>query len=171
MARKRFSRGGARRETLWASVAPVSTTIAAANGTALILSGNDALLALRPFTIVRTRLEMHVHSDQAATSEFQHVALGVQVVGEEAVDAGASSLATPFAEQGSDLWMVYEELMNFQFFGSTVGFNNNGVSRTIDSKAMRKVQDGYDVAYMLEASSLSAGLICTVSGRFLIKLH
>ncbi len=46
-----------------------------------------------------------------------------------------------------------------------------GVMRTLDSKAMRKVEDGQDMAFTLENSSLSAGSTTAIVGRVLVKLH
>ena len=71
MARKRFIRGGRSvRETMWISLDETQTTLASANSAALILVLNAAGLALRPFTIIRTRGTLLVRSDQLAASEL-----------------------------------------------------------------------------------------------------
>jgi len=56
-------------------------------------------------------------------------------------------------------------------FGSAVGFVNDGVGKEIDSKAMRKVEEGQDLIGVVESSSVSQGVIASVYIRTLIKLH
>ena len=85
MARRRdFARGAhaiaSRRETTWFEFQPVEVTIAAASTGILIFSLNAAALALRPFTIVRTRMLFNLRSDQAAAPETQRAAVGIAVV-------------------------------------------------------------------------------------------
>jgi len=47
----------------------------------------------------------------------------------------------------------------------------NGLGRVVDSKAMRKVEDGQDLIRVVETSSISLGVAIVYSGRALIKLH
>ena len=68
---------------------------------------NAAALALRPFTVVRTRANLIIRSDQQAASELFEVAYGETVVSEQASAAGVVSVPTPVTEDASD-WHVYD---------------------------------------------------------------
>ncbi len=72
--------GRMRRETLWFNGVATSTNLAAANTAALTAELNAAALALRPFTVVRTRVEWSVVSDQRVATEFFDAAMGWAVV-------------------------------------------------------------------------------------------
>ena len=159
------------RQSLWFEFDAVSTTLAAAGNAVIQTSLNAAALALRPFTVVRTRGLIHLTSDQVVASEFQDVALGAIVLQEPAIAAGAGSVPTPVTEDASD-WFVYERMMNdFLFFDATGVSVNDGRQRLVDSKAMRKVDLGMDIGVIVEASALSDGAIVTTYLRMLIKLH
>ena len=163
---------GARRETVWANLLPASTTLASASSASLIGVGNAALLALRPFTIVRIRGTMEVHSDQQATTESQQVGLGFSIVTEVASSIGITAVPTPYADMGSDMFMLYEQVYCTQRLISQAGFTEpTGVLHQFSSKAMRKVNGDQDIAIVLENSAISSGSITVVGLRFLIKLH
>ncbi len=69
MARKSgfVRRGGRmRRETLWLDIATSEITLSGAPTAVLANSLAASALALRPFTVVRTRGFMHIRSDQVA---------------------------------------------------------------------------------------------------------
>ena len=74
MARRRdFVRGASaisqKRLTSWFQFTLQGATMTAPGGT-ILFSLNAAALALRPFTIVRTRLVVSLNSDQAAAVEL-----------------------------------------------------------------------------------------------------
>jgi len=161
---------GARRESEWFSVPFSSTTMTALGGT-LISSLNAAALALRPFTVVRTRLELFVVSDQEGASEVYNGALGMAVVSDQAAAIGVTAIPTPVTDLASDLWFVHQP-----FFGSIVvitaiGAINEGWPYTVDSKAMRKVNGDQDVVIVGEVSGISSGATLQMAGRMLVKLH
>ncbi len=52
-----------------------------------------------------------------------------------------------------------------------VGVLQVGESRSIDSKAMRKVEDGSTLVEVIEASGISSGVNVRLFSRILIKLH
>jgi len=161
-------RGGSmRRETLWFGHTFTDTTITAAGGT-ILTSANAALLALRPFTIVRTRLESFVRSDQAAAAEVFIGAYGQCIVSDQASAIGVSAVPTPVTDLSSDLWFVHQPFAGV--FESGTG-TNNGWRYEIDSKAMRKVQEGEDLVTVVEFSALGSGFNFFVGGRALVKLH
>ncbi len=116
-------------------------------------------------------MQFFIQSDQAAATELVHVAVGGAVVSDQAIAAGVGSIPTPFAEIGSDLWFLHDQLTTQFLFGTGVGFINDGVSKDVDSRAMRKVEDGEDVAIVIENSTVGQGSITTTAGRMLVKLH
>ncbi len=174
MAGRRFTRGrsvGQRRETLWVSMAPVIDT--ADSAAVLISSANAALLALRPFTIIRTYFSVEFGSDQSAATETQVAAVGMAVVSEQASAIGVTAVPTPITDIGSDLWYVHQNLLAVFQIKSSVGFDpKNSTIYEIHSKAMRKVNGDQDVVLVYEDSAVgTGGSTITTIGRFLIKLH
>ncbi len=166
-------RGGARkRETLWLGGTSFSQTLAAPTTVALVLSLNATALALRPFTVVRTRGILQVSSDQQGASEGYGASFGNAIVSDQASAIGVTAVPTPTVDNASDLWFVYEFLMGRFNFGTAVGFANVGVDRVIDSKAMRKVEDGQDLVSVVEGAGAGfSGSIISGFLRTLIKLH
>ncbi len=163
-------RSGPRRETSWLSIAATTTTLA--SGAALISSLNAAALALRPFTIVRTYLEIQISSDQASASEAQIGAVGMAVVSDQATAVGVTAVPTPTTEIGSDLFYLHQVCMSRMLLHTAVGVESpRGRIYSIDSKAMRKVNNDSDVILVGEADASQAGLIFDIMGRFLIKEH
>ena len=163
--------GVMRRETQWQGVQETNTILASASSAVLINSPSATLLALRPFTVVRTRGFLHVASDQVAASELYHGALGCCVVSDQAVAIGVTAVPTPITDRQSDLWFTYEELGGQFVFGSATSFMEQGVFRTYDSKAMRKVDEGDQPIFVIESSTLGGGVEVLHAGRQLIKLH
>ena len=164
--------GVMRRETSWSAVTATRTTLVA--GTPVLFTGFGAdTLAQRPFTIIRVRGYGHIASDQIAASEGYMAHIGLSVVSEQALAIGVTAVPNPVADRGSDLWFVYESFASRILFGDATGFNDGaGVSRTWDSKAMRKVEEGQDVAWVEEnEAGTFGGAILTRVGRILIKLH
>ena len=104
-------RGGRqRRESLWTDLAPAALTMSASGGT-ISHTPNAALLALRPFTVVRSRGAMYLRSDQSAAVEFQTAAWGGCVVSDEALAIGVTAVPTPVTELASDLWFIHQFIM------------------------------------------------------------
>ncbi len=165
-------RGGRqRRESLWLSGVTVSTALAAGSTAVLQGSLNAAALALRPFTIVRTRGYMYLRSDQAANTEFWDVAYGNIIVTDQAVAIGVTAVPTPVTEDASD-WHVYERLIGTIRVISAIGTQTyEGVGKDIDSKAMRKVDLGEDLIIVVESGALTDGASVAAYSRTLIKLH
>ncbi len=173
MARKSgfVRRGGVmRRETVWVALPRVTATLGGAPTAIMINTLSAGGLALRPFTIVRTRGVVQVVSDQNIATETYLGALGISVVSEQAIAIGVTAVPTPVTDQGSDLFFVYEEVIGRFEFGSNIGFDAAG-GRFIqyDSKAMRRVNEGSDVAVVVENDI--AGTQMEHSARMLLKLH
>jgi len=159
-----------RRETLWADVVASRTGIAAA-GTAVLINVTGAgLLALRPFTVIRTRGEFLVQSDQSAATEFYIGRVAAAVVSDQAVAIGVTALPTPATDAGSDLFFMYEGRIGaFDLVGTSI--SSVVESRAYDSKAMRKVEDGSQIVFTIEAGLIGNGMEIGHYARILIKLH
>ncbi len=176
MARRRATgrfpalRQGQRRETVWLDVAASDNTLAASGTQVLINSLNATALALRPFTVVRTRGTWLVTSDQNAATESYFGNLGYAVVSQQAEAIGIGAIPTPATERGSDLFFVLETWPGFLRFGSAIG-SHSEMPREYDSRAMRKVNDDQDIVVVIEAGIGGSGIDVQNVGRFLLKLH
>ena len=164
-------RGGVRRrESLWLGFGFASTTIAASASATLLYSLNAGALALRPFTIVRTRMNWRCNSDQSAATEIFIGNFGWAVVSDQAVAIGVTAVPTPATDLGSDLWLLIDQWIgDFSLIGTDVTTELR--SQKIDSKSMRKVDDGQDVVGVAEAGIGGSGVNVSTVGRMLVKLH
>ena len=160
-----------RRETLWIA-GPDETAVTAigASGTDLQSSLNTVSLALRPFTVTRTRGLIWLASDQEAASEVVHGAYGLAVVSAQAVAIGVTAIPTPIIDQSSDLWFLYQQVVSAVSANAPTGGEVGRVFE-FDSKAMRKVEDGQDVVAVFENGSSAFGLTYFAAFRMLVKLH
>ncbi len=163
--------GRSRRETFWIDMVPTSTTISAASSAVLFGGFSADILALRPFTVIRTRAVMGIASDQAAGSEFQQARFGIAIVSEQALAIGVTAVPTPDTDASSDLWFVFHDMVSRMEVSSAIRVWMNSTPSMIDSKAMRKVEDGQDFATVFETTAASAGVRVSKQGRLLIKLH
>ncbi len=158
------------RQTQWIGV-DISLVTVAANTKVLAGVLNAGALALRPFTVVRSRLLFQLESDQTAASEVTRGAIGAIVVSEQATAAGAGSIPGPHQEADSSGWFVWEPFINSFLFLDATSFNEpNGYMKVVDSKAMRKVGPNEDVAIMFEVQGTPA-VVISMQGRMLLKLH
>jgi len=164
---------GARRKTTWFDIPPVAATMTSEGGTTLlVLTATEA--AKRPFTIIRTHLELMIQSDQSAATEVQVAAVGMCVVSDQARAVGISAVPTPITDSGSDLFFVHQFLFsNFNFL-TAAGFSEGRAAAqyySVDSKAMRKVNDDEDVLVVAEMDTIGGGVVLHAAGRMLIKEH
>ena len=165
-----FQRGGrVVRETMWIEISTVESTLSGAPTAVLANSLSVAALALRPFTIVRTRGVFHVRSDQVAASESYGGDMALAVVSDQASAIGVTAVPTPLTDKGSDLFFVYEQRFGQIGVSDATGIREVGFQSTFDSKAMRKVNDDQDVILVVENEL--AGVVLITSGRMLVKLH
>ena len=150
--------------------ATLTEVAAGGGGSTLLTVLNAAALALRPFTIIRSRLVIHVESDQIIASELVHGVYARIVIEEEAADAGIGSIPTPISEPDAG-YFVYEPFFDsFLLLDSTGVQDPSGVTWTVDSKAMRKVGLSQDVVSVVEIAA-APGAVISVEGRTLVKLH
>jgi len=167
----RIFRGGSfRRDTQWGSLASTVTTLA--SGTPVLFGGLSAVgLALRPFTIIRVRGYLNIASDQLAAAEHYAASFGMCVVTEQALAIGVTAVPTPQTDKSSDLWFVYEELAGAVKFIAGAALSEQSPGFSFDSRAMRKVEEGQDIAVVEESVTGFVGCELYKGGRFLLKLH
>jgi len=148
----------------------ISTIVLAASTDILIGTLNAAALALRPFTIMRTRLEILYTSDQTGASEAPVGELGMGVVSEAAAAVGITGLPKPFADTDFD-WFVWQGLLTeFTFITGTGIQSNAGTHYVVDSKSMRKVGIADNIAIVVTQDN-AVGSAITIRGRQLLLLH
>ncbi len=133
----------------------------------LITTLDAGALALRPFTIVRTRGSWYVRSDQVSAVENYAAFYGQSVVSEQASAIGVTAVPTPSTDSDSDLFNAYSTLGGSAVAGQT---SEGGHIEVIDSKAMRKVEEGMDVVEVIE-NPFATGVVVGVYTRLLVKLH
>ena len=151
----------------------VGASTVVGNAKLLIASLSASAFLLRPFTILRTRLEINLVSDQAAVDEVPTVTLGQIVVTDTAVAIGVTAIPDPSGISGDPEadWYVFQAMIVRFKFLSSVGFHPAaGTNYPVDSKAMRKVGPDDNIALMASSDS-AAGAIITTSGRMLIQFH
>ena len=157
------------RSSVWIGI-NIENIAVGPGATVLVGVLNAAALALRPFTVTRTRGIIQWQSDQAAASEYSFGALGCIVVSDQAVAAGVASIPEPLLNTDAPFF-VWEPFGDSFLFGDGTGFQGNALyTQPVDSKAMRKVQNNEDVAFTVENGS-GFGAIFTMTARMLVKLH
>ncbi len=149
--------------------ANVAGAAIAGNTTVLFSVLNATALALRPFTILRTRMLISWSSDQSVASETAVGSYGRIIVKEKASGIGATAIPNPTSDTDAD-WLVYQGLLRDFLFKSAVGFDDANSYYTIDSKAMRKVGPTDDLIGVVDNDSAD-GALFTARGRTLIQLH
>ncbi len=161
------------RDTAWFGSAFTATTAAAASTAVLVTSLSAAALALRPFTVIRTRGVLGIRSDQTSTTENFSAVYGGCVVSDQASAIGVTAVPTPFTDHDSDLWYWIETLFGTLVVTTDISryIDGSRLDRTFDSKAARKVDIGQDVITVVEITDLSSGAIITHHDRTLVKLH
>jgi len=174
MARKSgFIRRGNRmvRETMWVGSTETITALGSASTASIINTLGAGLLAIRPFTIVRTHGFFGIRSDQSAADESYDAALGDCVVSDEAAAIGVTAIPLPWTGLGSDLFYNHQMLMGRFEVATAVGVVPLRPWMHYQSKAMRKVNDDQDIMTVIQTSSISSGVIVHHAARALIKLH
>ncbi len=131
-------------------------------------------LLLRPFTILRTRMEILYQTDQAAAIERGFANYAQIVVTDKAAALGVTAVPDPNADPEAD-WFVFEALSNSFFIDINgtdgIGVDGNmGTHYVVDSKAMRKVGPDDDIVAMCTQNT-AVGAELITNGRRLIQLH
>ena len=158
MATRRFSSRrqvrSSRKGTSWArNLSATFTTVPAASKVlvgSFVLS-NPGITE----TAVRSRGRIWIQSDQGAALEEQQGALGLVVVSDLALAAGAASIPGPATDSSDDGWFVWE---GFSQTNIQVSAGTAGQLYEFDSKAARRVQEGFAIAIMAENVHATHGL-------------
>ncbi len=107
----------------------------------------------------RTRGVFSAQSDQTSVFESPYGAIGFIVVNDLALAAGAASIPGPVTDADDDGWFVWEAFLPMSGAtdqGSVVPVQWPNVY--FDSKAMRKIPEGFGVAVMVENATVAIGL-------------
>ncbi len=139
------------------------------NGTAPVVVAAGTKVLMATFTlsnpginevIRRTRGMISVTSDQGGLYEDQMIAFGMIVVTDLALAAGAASIPGPATDASDDGWFVWEGITQLSSATFNVAPTEGDFGLPpyhFDSKAMRKVPEGYGVAVMVENESSNSG--------------
>ncbi len=159
---------GTRRATDWvaSSVETAVTSLAAA--TAVL---DQTLDFAEPGTVVRTRGQIMVQTDQDAGTETPFGALGMAIVSDQAAAIGITAVPTPTTDQASDAFFMWQALVAPMRFASAVGIHQVAQVFEFDSKAMRKFDENETLIVVVENASSSAAMQFLMQFRQLIKLH
>ena len=111
-------------------------------------------------TIRRTRGIIGWRSDQTAVDEDQIGAFGAIVVSDLAIAAGVASIPGPDTDASDDGWFVWQPLLSgFEFQSGTGVIFRTFQIFEFDSKAMRRVEEGFSQAFVVENGSAN-GATC-----------
>ncbi len=138
----------------------VDTTTNVGSGTKVLLSVVSLSNPGIGEVVRRTRGMFSIFSDQTAAMETQAGAMGFVVVNDLAIATGASAIPGPATDANDDGWFVWVPFSQVGAIspGGTVTAGQPMNRYEFDSKAMRKVEEGYTVAIMIEAFGTSDGL-------------
>ncbi len=169
--RRAVRRGGRgwRPATFWDGVVPTASSVVPANNKLLLASflPQDDL----EVTVRRIRGRLMVGSDQVAASEDQLGALGAGIFSATAITAGVASLPDPVTDVGSDVWQLYVHIgQNVQFL-TAAGIRPDFLwAYEFDSKAMRRIPEGYGIAFVVANASATHGMRVSMGMRLLSSL-
>jgi len=150
----RFNLGGRGRRapTDWSRAVIGETTVAA--NTKVLLGSFTLVNNGIGETIRRTIVVLQVVSDQAVSTEPQLGAFGMVVATDLAIAAGAASLPGPVTQGDDDSWFVWRPIVQRGFLST--GAAIQGQVYAFESRAMRRVEDGYGMAIMVENNTTPA---------------
>jgi len=168
--RSRFVRPPARTK-MWIG-SGVGLTAVAGDTEVLVSTLTASALLLRPFTVLRTHLDIMWTSDQQIASEAPMCSYGHVVVTDTAASVGITALPNPSGVDGDPdaSWFVWQGMSTALGFATAVGVWDEGSHFTIDSHAMRKVGPNDDIAVLADGQFASGGTLFSM-GRRLIQLH
>ena len=175
---RRFQhRSQPKRLTSWSVGAESALVSLTSTGSALWLTG--VVPAQSGLTIVRTRGEFLAYLTAASGVNNGFTgAVGLGIVSTEAFAAGVASVPTPLSDSDWDgwLWHSFFHLMSGAIMDGTAAADTNlentvQVRLPIDSKAMRKLPDGWTVIGVVQATEIgTASMSFFGNSRMLVKL-
>ncbi len=165
-----------RRKTDWIGGVQTGVTSRQSIGaaTSAIIASLDTRVAgppFAPFTILRLRGQFRINTDQKSAQEAPFGAIGAMVVNGEAFDAGIASIPTPWTESFDDRW-YWHQYWSTQFdVTSSTGMYSNADVHDIDNKAMRKVEVGDVIVWVIQNQNSTQAAAFQFNVRTLVKLH
>ena len=113
-----------------------------------------------------------VRTDQSATTEQQIGVFGMIVVSDAAVAVGITAIPGPITDNQDDGWFTYVPIaQSFQHI-TGAGFESQVATQyLIASKGRRVVQEGEQVAMVLENAHASTGMLVGVVLRLLSQVR
>ncbi len=148
-----FSRGKRRVPGTWSRNQIAPTTVG--TSTKILLGSFTLSNPGIGETVRRTLGQIFVRSDQVAAGEDVIGAFGLIVVSDIAAAAGIASVPDPVTEQNDDGWFVWQGLSATQ--GGSA--QRTGQLIQFDSRAMRRVEEGFSIALVVANASASAGMV------------
>jgi len=119
-------------------------------------------------TILRSVGVLNVVSDQVAAGEEQIGALGMIMVNDRAVTAGAASIPGPITDGTDDGWLLYVPFAQSFTFVTAAGFDSRGGTQfAFDSKAKRRLEEGKTFVIMVENAHATHGFFVSMVFRTL----
>ncbi len=141
-------------------------------GLTLVGTGAKVLLATLSLNnpgigevVRRTRGRFVVASDQTAATETQFGAIGFIVVNDIAIALGVTGMPGPVTDANDDGWFVWEPFLQISEagIGAADGAATVAPGFEYDSKAMRRIEEGFGIAVIAENSSSVHALNIAVS--------
>ena len=172
MPARGFTRGRPRQTTRrsgltnWARTTFRNSVVAA--GTKVLVASFVLSNAGINEVVRRTRGRFLFTSDQAAIFEGSVAAFGMIVVNDLALAAGVASIPGPITDANDDGWFVWESMPMLQgntdgSSSSAVGVGGANYGVEFDSKAMRRVEEGFGIAVVAEVASVTVELTMGIS--------
>ena len=135
-----------------------------------VLLGSFALSTAFEETVVRTRGQMYVASDQSAAVEVQSGAFGLIRVTDRALAIGITAIPDPVSDADDDGWLVWQGFSQQSALTTTAGLAG-GHTYEIDSKAQRIVREGQVIAVVVANANAANGLIFGSTFRLLSRFR
>ena len=106
---------------------------------------------------------------KGAEAFFYHGALGAFIANDTAVAAGVASLLDPVTDVGDDAWLWYQSFHGGPATAGEPGSAGQSGAQvySIDSKAMRRMQPGFTLVFVVANSSASVDFSVALSVRAL----
>jgi len=154
----------------WSGFASTDVTTVAASSKVLI-GGFTLSNTNIDETILRTVGLISVVADQVAATENQIGAFGLILVNDLAVAAGVASVPGPVTDREDDGWFVYVPIAQRLLLSTAAGFDAQaGVQYHFDSKGRRRVEEGFQIAIVVENASAAHGFNIATVFRVLTQI-
>jgi len=164
-ARRTFTRG-LKRKSVWIGVADQGFQAIAA-GTKVIMQ-SLAADAGSETTVVRNRGVFSMAPGSPGADSTPIGAFGIGIVTAQAFAAGVASVPGPWTDSDWEGWMVWQAFALSWDFRDATGASFVSREQVIDSKAMRKFEDGTVLVAVVE--SQAAALSVSLNVRTLLLL-